>query len=78
MAARPIVVVTGITGFIGSHVADQFLAAGYDVRGTTRTIEKGQVIKKALDERHGPGRVELFVVPEISADGAYDEVVKGW
>jgi nucleoside-diphosphate-sugar epimerase len=77
MVSRPIVVVTGISGFIGSHVADQFLVAGYDVRGTTRTIEKGQVIKKALGEKYGDGRVKLFAVSDISADGAFDEVVKG-
>lgn len=77
MSPNSIVLVTGINGFIGSHVADQFLAAGYDVRGTTRTLEKGQIIKKTLTERHGDGRVEIIAVPDISSDGAFDEAVKG-
>jgi len=77
MSPNPIVLVSGVNGFIGSHVADQFLAAGYDVRGTTRTIEKGQIIKKALIEKHGDGRVEIVAVPNISDDGAFDEAVKG-
>lgn len=69
--------VTGFSGFIGSHIADQFLTAGYDVRGTSRTIEKGAGMQKALNERHGDGRVELVAVPNMSVDGAFDEAVKG-
>ncbi|KUJ08584.1 NAD-P-binding protein [Mollisia scopiformis] len=77
MSPNHTVLVTGVNGFIGSHVADQFLAAGYDVRGTTRTIKRGQTIKKVLDEKHGAGRVEIVAVPDISIDGAFDEAVKG-
>jgi len=77
MSPNPIVLVTGINGYIGSHVADQFLVAGHDVRGTARTIEKGQVIKEALTEKHGESRVEILAVPNIAADGAFDQAVKG-
>lgn len=77
MSSKPIVLVTGLNGFIGSHVGDQFLTAGYNVRGTTRTLEKGQVIKKLLTEKHGEGRVEIVAVPNISSEGAFDQVVKG-
>jgi nucleoside-diphosphate-sugar epimerase len=34
------VLVTGVNGYIGSHVADQLLLAGYRVRGTTREASK--------------------------------------
>lgn len=32
--------VTGVNGFIGSHIADQLLAEGYRVTGTTRDLTK--------------------------------------
>lgn len=77
MSPNPIVLITGFTGYIGSNIADQFLAAGYNVRGTSRTIEKGTSMQKALSERHGDGRVEVVAVPNMSIDGAFDEAVKG-
>jgi uncharacterized protein YbjT (DUF2867 family) len=48
------VVITGITGFLGSHVCDMFLKdGGFHVRGTVRdkTNEKKiEPIKKAFGE----------------------------
>jgi uncharacterized protein YbjT (DUF2867 family) len=36
-SSKPKVVITGITGFLGSHVCDYFLKdGGYTVRGTVR------------------------------------------
>jgi len=49
MAPDQIVLVTGISGLIGSHVANQFLEGGYKVRGTAKVISKVDLIKKALD-----------------------------
>ncbi|KAE9372099.1 Nadph-dependent carbonyl reductase from Sporobolomyces Salmonicolor [Stipitochalara longipes BDJ] len=77
MAADRIVLVTGISGFLGSHVADQFLEAGYKVRGTARELPKVDAIKKVFDSKYGEGRVEVVVVPDITVDGAFDEAVKG-
>lgn len=71
------VLVTGITGYIASHVADQFLAAGYKVRGTSRSIEKAHSIKKVLEKRHGAGSVEIVAVADMAKAGAFDEAVKG-
>ena len=36
------VLVTGITGFVGSHVALSALRAGYNVRGAVRSLEKAE------------------------------------
>ena len=38
--ADVLVTVTGISGYLGSHVARQLLAQGYKVRGTVRALEK--------------------------------------
>ncbi|KAF7957342.1 hypothetical protein EAE96_002928 [Botrytis aclada] len=71
------VLVTGINGYLGSHVADQLLKAGYRVRGTTRDVSK---VKKLLDlweEQYGKDRVEVAVVPNMATEGAFNEAVKG-
>jgi len=72
-----LVLVTGVTGFVGSGVADQFLHYGYKVRGTIRDAAKGVWLQEAFDAKYGTGNFELVSVPDMVADGAYDEVVKG-
>lgn len=42
------VLVTGVSGFIASHVAANLLDQGYAVRGTVRNKDKGQRIVEAL------------------------------
>lgn len=71
------VLVTGANGFIGSNIVDQFLKLGYNVRGTTRNVEKNAWMNKLFDSKYGPGRFEFSSVPDMKADGAYDEAVKG-
>ena len=80
MSAIPkgsLVLVTGANGYIGSHVVDQFLAAGYKVRGTVRSETKGAWIKELFDEKYGSNKFELAIVPEIERRGAFDEAMKG-
>ena len=72
-----IVLVTGANGFIGSHVADQLIQAGYRVRGTARDISKISWVKDLFDERHGPGKFEPVVVADMAKPGAYDDACKG-
>ncbi|KAI0966747.1 aldehyde reductase [Xylaria arbuscula] len=69
--------VTAANGFLGSNIADQFLKLGYKVRGTTRDVEKNAWVSKLFDAKYGPGNFELVLVPEMKAEGAYDEAVKG-
>ncbi|WWC64935.1 uncharacterized protein I303_107549 [Kwoniella dejecticola CBS 10117] len=54
-----LIVVSGATGFIGSHVVDQALAAGYRVRGTTRNLKKGAWEVNHFKEKYGEGLFEL-------------------
>lgn len=70
------VLVTGINGFIGSHIADQILRAGYKVRGTARTTEKAADVKKVFDDRYGSGKVEIVAVKDMAQAGAFDEAIK--
>lgn len=71
------VLITGVNGYIGSHTADQLLSRGYKVRGTVRDASRSQWAQKFFDEKYGKGRFELAVVAQISAEGAFDEAVKG-
>jgi nucleoside-diphosphate-sugar epimerase len=71
------VLVTGVNGFIASHVADQFLQFGFKVRGTTRNTEKNAWVSKLFNEKYGPDKFELVAVPDMVAPGAFVEAVKG-
>jgi len=72
-----VVLVTGVNGFIGSHVADQFLQAGYKVRGSVRKAPKADGLKTFWDKKYGQGKFEVVEVPEMAVKGAFDEAVKG-
>ena len=68
--------VSGTSGFIGSHVVDQLLRLGYRVRGTVRSAAKADWVKAHFEKEY-PGQIELIEVPDMGADGAFDEAVKG-
>ena len=72
-----LVLVTGINGYLGSHVADQLLQAGFRVRGTTCALSKCAPLKKFWDEKYGPDKVEPVVVEDMAIPGAFDEAVQG-
>jgi nucleoside-diphosphate-sugar epimerase len=72
-----LVLVTGVNGFVGSHVADQFLAAGYRVRGTARDLHKTDGLGELWKQKYGQDSVEFVQVTNMSNEGAFDEAVKG-
>ncbi|KAK3670124.1 hypothetical protein LTR78_009971 [Recurvomyces mirabilis] len=71
------VLVTGANGYIAGHVCDQLLQAGYKVRGTVRSHEKGKWMYELFDKKYGSGQFEAVEVPDMVADGAFDSAVKG-
>ena len=71
------ILVTAANGLIGSHVVDQFLAAGYRVRGTVRNASKCAWMSALFARRHGPGRFELFEVADFERPGIWDAPLKG-
>jgi len=77
-ASKGVVLISGVNGYISGWVARDFLEAGYSIRGTVRA--KGPStdgLLRALKEHVNAGRVEIVEVPDITADGAFDEAVKG-
>ncbi|KFY33710.1 hypothetical protein V494_07393 [Pseudogymnoascus sp. VKM F-4513 (FW-928)] len=72
-----IIVVTGVSGFVGSHVADQLLDAGYVVRGTTRDGSKHEWLSQFFTRKYGPAKFELVSIPRFDEPGAFDSTLQG-
>lgn len=71
------VLVTGISGFIGGHVALKLLESGYIVRGSVRDLNKSGKVRETL-ARHGADTSRLeFVALDLLADGGWAEAVDG-
>lgn len=72
-----LVVVSGANGFIGSHVVDQLLKAGYRVRGTVRDTERAAWVETYFSEKYGPDKIELVAVSDMGSPSAFDEAIIG-
>ncbi|KAM5520811.1 aldehyde reductase [Fusarium oxysporum f. sp. phaseoli] len=72
-----LVLVTGVNGLLGSHVAKQFLEYGYKVRGTVRDVEKNSWLTAAFDKQYGQGNFELVAVADLTDEKALTEAAKG-
>ncbi|KAF2093283.1 putative cinnamoyl-CoA reductase [Rhizodiscina lignyota] len=73
---KEIVLVTGASGFLANEIVRAFLNASYRVRGTVRSKETAD---KVRNEFPGVSESDLSFafVPDIAAEGALDEAVKG-
>ncbi|GAA5884024.1 hypothetical protein JCM6882_002106 [Rhodosporidiobolus microsporus] len=71
-----LILVTGVNGFIASHVANEALKLGYRVRGTVRAANKLGELKNKW-EGEFPGMFEVAVVEDTEKEGAFDEAMKG-
>lgn len=72
------ILVTGVTGFIASHIALEFLNFGYKVRGTVRDTTKARwVTEEMFPSATSTGEFEAVLVPDMSIEGAFDEAVQG-
>ncbi|USW55036.1 Putative NAD-dependent epimerase/dehydratase, NAD(P)-binding domain superfamily [Septoria linicola] len=69
-----LVLVTGASGYIGSHVVNEALAAGYKVRGTARSDEKAANTKKIFNNNPD---YSTAIVADFQHDAVFDEAMKG-
>ncbi|KAL6787219.1 NAD(P)-binding protein [Trichoderma sp. SZMC 28012] len=75
MASVPpggLILVTGVSGYIGSVTVQVFLQRGYRVRGTVRSVASNAWMK----EYFGP-KFELIEVPDLNAPDAFDKAIEG-
>ena len=73
------VAVTGASGFIGAHVVNNLVKAGYAVRGCMRDVSREDKTAYLKDiGAKGPGSVELLSVNLMdAASGGYDDAFAG-
>jgi len=71
------VLVTGVSGFIASHVAARLLEKGYAVRGTVRSPAKGRTLVTALDAQGLDVSKLEIVETNLDADKGWSEAVNG-
>ena len=71
-----LVLVTGVTGFVASHITREFLERGYRVRGTVRDVTKASWLVTDVFKAYAEA-LELVVVRDLGAENAFDEAVKG-
>ncbi len=70
------VLVTGISGYIASHVATKLLDQGFRVRGTVRNLEKGERVAAAMAKAgHDISRLNL-IEADLGEDEGWAEAVK--
>ena len=72
-----LILVTGANGFIARHVCDQFLKAGYRVRGTSRAASKMTWLHDLFDSKYGKDRFESAVVEDMASPNAFDAACNG-
>ena len=70
------VLVTGITGYIGQHIAAELLRQNYEVVGTIRSLAKSENTKAALSSLPGATDVK-FVEADLLSDTGWAKAVEG-
>ncbi|KAI0716154.1 NAD(P)-binding protein [Cerioporus squamosus] len=69
------VLVTGANGFVAVWVLQDLLEHGFSVRGTVRSEGKATYLRDRFATY--PGKFDVVVVGNMTAEGAFDEAVEG-
>ncbi|MGB1078165.1 MAG: NAD-dependent epimerase/dehydratase family protein, partial [Candidatus Nanopelagicales bacterium] len=70
------VLVTGISGYIGQHVAAELLRSDYEVIGTVRSQSKTEATKDAIAAVAPVDRLS-FVETNLLSDAGWDDAMSG-
>lgn len=72
------ILVTGGSGFIGSHCILQLVAAGHQVRTTVRSLKREADVRALLKQGGAePGDRLSFVAADLESDGGWPDAVAG-
>ncbi|SIQ11345.1 dihydroflavonol-4-reductase [Rhizobium sp. RU20A] len=73
-----VILVTGIGGFIGRHIAAELLRAGFSVRGTLRDAGRIGDIEASIRADAGPSSGTItFATADLLAEGGWAEAMQG-
>ena len=75
--ASTTVVVTGGSGYLGTHVIEQLLNQGYSVVATVRSPDAQQRVIKSLENRVENSDSLRFVLAELGSDAGWSDAVAG-
>lgn len=77
MSNAPLVLVTGVSGYIGSWVAYAALSLGYRVRGTVRSLSNESKISHLRDLCPGSVHKLELVEADLNSANGWQEAVEG-
>lgn len=76
--AQDLVLVTGGTGFLGTHLIAQLIAQGYRVRTSVRTLDREVEIRESLGRAGADPQVDLdLVVADLSSNDGWAGATDG-
>jgi dihydroflavonol-4-reductase len=70
------VLLTGITGYIGEHIAVELIKQGYEVVGTFRSLKKAEASRESISNFVSTDRLS-FVKADLLSDDGWSEAMKG-
>lgn len=70
-----LILITGVTGYIGAHLADQLLLRGYKVRGVVR--KPADWLSRIFDSKYGKGNFETWFVADLTDEEALSKAMQG-
>lgn len=71
------VLVTGISGFLGGHLALDLLDQGYAVRGSLRSLDKADAVRATLAKAGADTSRLDFVALDLLSDAGWSEAMAG-
>ncbi|TFK56925.1 NAD(P)-binding protein [Heliocybe sulcata] len=76
--AEGLIVVTGITGYVASHVGLAALQAGYRVRGTVRSLGRTEEIKAAYSKYGADiSKLEFVELDDLESEAKFSNAIRG-